>query len=155
MSNVENDDVNGVASASRSIEDLIYSYSRFVDAGDFGGVGALFEEATFAVGRGDPFIGGEAVKGMLENSLILHADGTPRTMHLVTNLSIEIDAAAGTATSSSYVTVMQATPDIPLQTILVGRYFDEFLRRDSLWMFKRRQLKIDLVGDVSHHRRAS
>lgn len=154
MSNAEDHDVNAVASHFRSIEVLIYSYARFVDTGDFGGVGALFEEATF-VGRGDPLVGGEAVKGMLENSLVLYADGTPRTQHLVSNLSIEIDVGVGTATSSSYVTVMQAAPDFPLQTIVVGRYFDEFFRRDTRWMFKRRKLKIDLVGDVSHHLRAS
>ncbi len=152
MSNAKDEDA--VTSNLRSIEDLIYSYARFVDTGDFAGVGALFEEATF-VARGDSLVGSEAVKEMLENSLVVYADGTPRTKHLVTNLSIEIDAAADAATSSSYVTVMQSTPDFPLQTILVGRYFDEFIRRDSLWMFGRRKLKIDLVGDVSHHLRAS
>jgi len=150
MSNAEGDDVNGVAPSFRSIEDLIYSYARCVDAGDFGGVGELFAEATFVIGR-DPVVGGEAIKRWLESSVIRYPDGTPRTKHLVTNVSIEIDAIAGTAVSSSYVTVMQAAPDAPLQTIVVGRYFDEFLRRDSLWMFKKRRLKVDLVGDVSRH----
>lgn len=154
MPNAEDDEGSGLGSSYRMIEGLIYSYARFVDAGDFRGVGALFAEATF-VASGEQVVGGEAVTRWLEGLVIRYDDGTPRTKHLITNLTIEIDDAAGTATSSSYVTVMQAAPDASLQTILVGRYFDEFLRRDSLWMFKRRKLKVDLVGDVSQHVRSA
>ena len=150
---MSNDEEEAV-SPFRSIENLIYSYSRFVDAGDFGSVGALLKEATF-VGRGDLIVGGEAVRKWLEGSVILYADGTPRTKHLVTNVSIEIDPVARTARSHSYVTVMQALPGAPLQTIVCGRYLDEFTQRDHDWRFTTRKVMIDLIGDVSHHLRQS
>ena len=34
---------------------------------------------------------------------IIHADGTPRTKHVITNLNVEVDAAGNAATCRSYV----------------------------------------------------
>src|ERR1700722_3446836 len=42
--------------------------------------------------------------------MILYADGTPRTRHLVTNTIIEVDESAGRATARSYNTTLQQVP---------------------------------------------
>ena len=55
-----------------------------------------------------------------------YADGTPRTKHVTTNLVIDADEAAGTATARSYFTVLQQVDDHPLEIVIAGRYHDRF-----------------------------
>lgn len=54
---------------------------------------------------------------MFQDTLIVYADGTPRTQHVTTNVAIEVNEQASTAVSRSYVTVLQALPGLPLQPI--------------------------------------
>ncbi|WP_312635357.1 hypothetical protein [Streptomyces noursei] len=48
---------------------------------------------------------------------------------------------------------MQALPDLPLQPIAGGRYHGRFERGAGRWRFVERQVRINLVGDVSRHLR--
>ncbi|RLU79736.1 hypothetical protein CTZ27_36520 [Streptomyces griseocarneus] len=138
------------ASSYRAIENLIARYAELVDDGDFAGLGTLLADATF-LGSGAPVSGRDAIKEMFQDTVILHTDGTPRTQHVTTNIAIEVDEQAGTAVSRSYVTVLQALPDLPLQTIAGGRYQDRFERRNGQWRFTERQVRINLTGDVTRH----
>ncbi|MFJ8439274.1 nuclear transport factor 2 family protein [Kitasatospora griseola] len=72
-----------------------------------------------------------------------------------TNLAVEVDEEAGTATARSYVTVFQSLPELPLQPVVCGRYQDRFERRDGQWRFTERRFRATLVGDVSRHLRGS
>ncbi|MET8809084.1 nuclear transport factor 2 family protein [Streptomyces sp. NPDC004546] len=139
-------------SSHRAVENLIARYAELVDDGDFAGLGMLLADATFT-GSGDPVSGREAIEKMFRDTLIVYADGTPRTQHVVTNVAIEVDEQAGTAVSRSYVTVLQALPDLPLQPVAGGRYHDRFERRDGQWRFVERRVRINLVGNVSRHLR--
>jgi 3-phenylpropionate/cinnamic acid dioxygenase small subunit len=132
---------------SRAIENLIATYAELVDAGDFAAV-----HATFTGGAGS-VTGADAIEQMLRANVIVYDDGTPRTKHIVTNIVVEIDDAAGTAVSRCTFTVMQALPDLALQPIAVGRYHDRFERRDGPWHFVERRVQTDLVGDMSRHLR--
>ena len=78
-------------------------------------------------------------------------DGIPRTKHVITNLVVEVDEAAGTAAARSYFTVLQATATLPLQVILAGRYRDRFERVGGGWRFTERAIHIDLVGELGQH----
>ncbi|NUP40182.1 MAG: nuclear transport factor 2 family protein [Streptomyces sp.] len=140
------------ASSHRAIENLIARYAELVDDGDFAGLGILLADATFT-GSAEPVSGRDAIEKMFQDTLIVYADGTPRTQHVTTNVAIEVDEQANTAVSRSYVTVMQALPDLPLQPIAGGRYHDRFERRDGQWRFVARRVRINLVGDVSRHLR--
>ena len=140
------------ASSHRAIENLISTYAELVDDGDFAGVGHLLADATF-IARNVPITGRDAIEAMLRDSVIVYEDSTPRTKHLVTNIIVEVDEEAGTAGARSYVTALQALPDLPLQPIVSGRYHDRFERRDGRWRFVERRVHIDLVGDVSCHLR--
>ncbi|WP_345483404.1 nuclear transport factor 2 family protein [Planotetraspora phitsanulokensis] len=122
-----------------------------MDEGDFAGLGALFADATFAGSTSAS--GRHAVEKMFRDTLIVYEDGTPRTKHVTSNIAIEVDEVAGTAGSHSYVTVLQALPDFALQPIAAGRYHDRFECRDGHWRFVERNVRIDLVGDVSRHLR--
>ncbi|MFB7506853.1 nuclear transport factor 2 family protein [Streptomyces broussonetiae] len=112
----------------------------------------LLTDATFA-GSGEPVSGRQAIEKMFQDMLIVYADGTPRTRHVTTNIAIEVNEQAGTAVSRSYVTVLQALPDLPLQPIAGGRYHGRFERRDEQWCFVERRVHVNLVGDVSRHLR--
>lgn len=142
------------ASSYRAIERLVASYAELVDDGDFAGVGMLLSDATFTGGAGS-VSGREAIEKMLRDNVIVYDDGTPRTKHVTTNLVIEVDDEAGTAVSRSYFTAFQALPDLALQPIVSGRYYDRYERRGRDWRFVERRVRTDLVGDVSHHLRQS
>ncbi|MFG2793464.1 nuclear transport factor 2 family protein [Streptomyces sp. NPDC048419] len=141
------------AADTSAVTNLIATYAELVDTGDFAGVGALFADAVF-LGSGAPLEGGEAVERMLRDTVILYEDGTPRTHHVTTNIAVEVDEATGTAAARSYVTIFQALPDLPLQSIAAGRYNDRFVRRDGQWRFAERRVRIHLAGDLSRHLRS-
>ena len=69
---------------------------------------------------------------MYEMATRLYDDGTPKTKHLTTNVRIDVDDAAGTASSTANYLVTQATPDLPLQVIVTGHYRDTFHLVDGL-----------------------
>ncbi|MGW0859343.1 nuclear transport factor 2 family protein [Streptomyces sp. NPDC002690] len=138
----------------RIVENLIARYAELVDDGDFAGLGELLADATF-IGGGEPVSGREGIERMFRETLIVHADGTPRTQHVTTNVAVEVAEEAGTAVSRSYVTVLQALPDLPLQPIAAGRYHDRFELREGQWRFVQRRVRITMVGDVSRHLRGA
>jgi hypothetical protein len=133
-----------------AIESLISTYAELVDGGDFAAAGLLLADATFTGGAGS-VSGHDAIEMMLRDNVIVHEDGTPRTKHVTTNLAIDVDEEAGTAVSRSYFTVLQALPDMALQPIVSGRYYDRFEHHDGRWRFADRRVQTDLVGDVSRH----
>ena len=141
-------------SSYRAIERLIATYAELVDDGDFAAVGRLLSDATFT-GSAGSVTGRDAIETMLRDHAIVYDDGTPRTKHVTTNLAVEVDEDEGTAVSHSYFTVLQALPDLALEPIVSGRYFDRFERRDGLWRFVERRVQTDLVGDLSRHLRRS
>jgi len=139
--------------SARSIENLIAAYAELVDAGDFRGLGELLADAVFG-GSGDAVVRGrEAIEKTFRSMVRVYDDGTPRTKHVTTNIHIDVDHESGTAVSRSYVTVLQALPDLPLQPIVAGRYRDVFECRGGIWRFVERRFTTDLVGDVSRHLR--
>jgi ketosteroid isomerase-like protein len=141
------------------IANLVYAYAERIDAGDFAGVGALFEHAVITA---DPAQGGEvrgsaAATKMYADWTRVYADPrspggrTLHTKHVTTNLQIHLDASGRTARTRSYFTVLMQTATLPLQPIIAGRYHDEFARLDGGWCFTRRHIITDLVGNLSEH----
>jgi 3-phenylpropionate/cinnamic acid dioxygenase small subunit len=128
-----------VTDSAREIENLIYRYAELIDAGDLDGVAELFAHGRIhGVDNGPPetvFTGAAEVRAMYEMAVRLHEDGTPKTRHLTSNVAVHVDEAAGTAESRSYYCVTQATPQLPLQVIVSGRYRDTFHRIDGRWWF--------------------
>lgn len=134
------------------IENLLYLYAERIDAGDFPGVADLFAHAEILPpGAEVGAKGREAVLEMYESTTRLYEDGTPRTKHLVTNPIILVGEDERQATARSYFTVLQSTPELPLQPIITGRYEDKFERVDSAWRFKQRRMLPQYFGDLSQH----
>jgi len=138
--------------AALQIQNLVHRYAELIDLGDFAGLGQLLARAE--VGSADSpgsLTGHEAVEAMFTSTTRRYADGTPRTKHVTTNLIIEVDEVAATATCRSYFTVLQQVPALPLQPVIAGRYHDRFVCEDGVWRFAERRFHIDLVGDLSQH----
>lgn len=140
-------------SARDAIGALIFTYAERIDAGDLAGVAALFAQATYGSVQGGSYRGSAAVLEVLQRVVILYPDGTPRTKHLTTNLVIDVDETAQTASARSYFTVLQATEELPMQPIVAGRYQDRFLCEHGGWRFAERLIAMDLIGDLSRHLR--
>jgi len=135
-----------------AIETLIMTYAERVDLGDFAGVAALFEHATYRAEHGGQIMsqeGSAAVGATFDGLVRRYPDGTPRTKHVTTNLMVEVDG--DTATSRCYYTVLQQTDVLALQPIIAGRYHDRFERIDGGWRFADRLIFSDLIGDLSQH----
>jgi hypothetical protein len=138
---------------SESITKLIYTYAERIDAGDFAGVAQMLAHATLtSEGSDDAFSGADAVQGLYEQSTRRYEDGTPRTKHVMTNVIVEVDDDARSATSRSYFTVFQAVPGaLALQPVIAGRYRHRYAQVDGHWRFTEMHFIIDLVGDLAHH----
>ncbi|MFM8304932.1 MAG: nuclear transport factor 2 family protein [Actinomycetota bacterium] len=135
-----------------AVETLVMTYAERIDRGDFAGVAALFEHATYRAEHGGHITsqaGAEAVLATFTGLVRRFPDGTPRTKHVTTNLVVEVDG--DTATARSYYTVFQQTDALALQAIIAGRYHDRFERVGGEWRFADRLIFSDLVGDLSQH----
>jgi 3-phenylpropionate/cinnamic acid dioxygenase small subunit len=144
-----------MSDSATQITNLIYTYAQLLDGGDLDGVARLFAHGRICgVQDGPPetvFAGSARVREMYDMATRIYDDGTPKTKHNTTNVQLYIDEAAGTAQSTSYYCVTQATDDLPLQVIVTGHYQDTFHRVDGAWCFDSRTMFVDQVGDVSRH----
>jgi ketosteroid isomerase-like protein len=135
---------------AREIENLMYTYAERIDAGDLAGVAELFRNGRIKAGPGIVFEGAEQVLGLYNSATRLY-DGTPRTRHVTTNVTVEVNDNGDTATARAYYTVLQQTDALPLQPIIAGHYCDSFHRVSGKWCFDTREMFVDLVGNLSHH----
>jgi 3-phenylpropionate/cinnamic acid dioxygenase small subunit len=130
----------------KQISDMIFRYAELFDTGRFDEFAALFAHGRWH--RAEP--GAAAARQWITDNVWLY-DGLTRTKHVTTNVIIDVDEEAGTATASSYVTIFQALPDFPLQPIFSGRYADRLTRTADGWHWTERQVINDLYGDISRH----
>jgi 3-phenylpropionate/cinnamic acid dioxygenase small subunit len=132
-----------------AITELIYRYAELIDAGDFDGVGQLLARAAFGGPQTPKVTGAQNIAAIFAITTKRFADGAPRTRHLVLNPIVEIDG--DTATARSTFCVVQATERVPLQPVVVGRYYDRFARGRQGWHFTERIADVEMTGDVSDH----
>ena len=134
-----------------AITDLVHSYARMLDRGDLAGVAELFEHATWRSAANGTILQGTAEVSDVYDRVQLY-DGTPRTKHLITNLSIELDPDGYSASAQCYYTVLQGiVPGEVIQVILSGQYHDRFSKVDGRWRFADRLIVVDLSGDLTAH----
>ncbi len=142
-----------MSDSQREIEELLYRYAEQIDRGDFEGVADLLADAVIVGPGGErgPQGRAEILRMYQATTRCYQDDGTPHTKHVTSNVIVEVDEVAGTATARSYFTVFQALPDFPLQPIVAGRYHDAFTRVGERWRFSERKMMPDLFGDVGRH----
>ena len=143
---------SGTWESHHAITTLMFRYAEYVDAADFDAIADLFADAVITnEGVAGEIAGGEAIKQLYLSTNRVHDDGTLRTRHLTSNVIVDVEEAAGTATARSSFVVFQQTPKLPLQPIVTGRYRDKFARGGRGWHFALRHIVVDHVGDVREH----
>jgi 3-phenylpropionate/cinnamic acid dioxygenase small subunit len=144
----------GTWESHHAISTLMFRYAECVDQADFDGLSELFAEGSIrstSAEEADKGMRGDQVGKFYAATNRVHEDGTLRTRHLATNVRIEIEEAEDTATARSYFVVLQATPRLPFQAIVGGRYEDRFERVEGEWRFADRLVLVDQIGDMSEH----
>lgn len=141
---------------SCDIKALIYRYAQHIDNGDLESAAALFANGKLVVadaeGGAVEIVGAAAVRALYQSYTRLYEDdGTPHTLHMTTNVLVNMTEGATTASASSYAVVFQALPDLPLQPIIGVRYYDQFVKLSSEWQFAERRIETYLHGDLSRH----
>lgn len=135
------------------VAELLARYAEAIDAGDFEAVGRLLRHAVIE----DPVLGpvaegAEAVTALYTSTTRRHADGTPGTAHVITNVIVERPGPDPDELEvRSRFTVLQATDTLPLQPVVVGRYVDRVRRIDGRWCFVRRRMIPERWGEVGQH----
>jgi hypothetical protein len=136
---------------------LVHTYARLLDGGDMEAVTALFAHSAWRSERaglpgGERVLHGSEAIRPIYAQIKMYDDGTPRTKHLLTNLTIDVEPGSSTATSHCYWTVLQnVEPGGPIDIILSGQYVDKFEKAQGTWRFAERLIKVDLTGDASAH----
>jgi ketosteroid isomerase-like protein len=132
---------------------LIHEYAYRLDIGDLDGVAELFANAELRSTRHDVVRKGAQDARALYDGVIIYDDGTPRTMHQLTNVTITVDGDA--ASARTYFTVLGVLED-GLRPILAGEYRDRFGRGPGgAWEFRARLFDPKLFGDLSMHMKSA
>jgi len=133
------------------ILDLMHRYAFLIDNGEIEEWASLFEHGEWGAEGSPLLVGKDALVEMINAFIRIYPDGTPRTRHAISNVSISIDEANNSASAISYITLSQQTDEFPLQVIFTGEYHDRFERVDGHWRFAKRVTKRPFLGDMSAH----
>jgi uncharacterized protein (TIGR02246 family) len=134
-------------SSVRAIRELVLSYADLVGARDVEGLADLFADAELSA-TGNPRVsrGRDEIRETYTATLGPPGSEGPHIHNVVTNLMIDVDEDAGTATAKSYFTVVRSQR--ALHVSIAGRYEDRFTRVDGTWRFARRHIILDLMGQA-------
>ncbi|WP_413657484.1 nuclear transport factor 2 family protein [Paraburkholderia phenoliruptrix] len=122
-----------------------------LDTGRWDELGELFSRAdVYIAGKLAASHNGAALTAMWKQYVRLYPNGTPRTHHIMSNVTIEPDGK-NQARSHSYVVVMQQSDTLALQPVIAGDYLDRFIKADDVWWFSERRIGNELFGDLSQH----
>lgn len=134
--------------ALAEIQELNRRYAESIDSGRFDEFAALFAHGLW---RGMP---GSEVEAWLTETIRLYEDGTPRTAHLTTELSVEVSGLR--AQGRCVVTILQQpVPRGPIRFLTVNDCVDEYEYASGGWRFARRDPHPRLRGDMSAHQRVA
>ena len=134
-------------SDAEEITALVHSYALLLDGGDTEAVVALFEHSTLrSEPNGSVLHGSDEIRPVYER---LKVGGAPRTKHLLTNLTVDVEASSPSAASHCYWTVLREVSTGGIDVMLSGQYVDRFEKVDGRWRFADRLIKVDLGGGPS------
>lgn len=123
-----------------AIRALLVSYASTLDGRDFAAFEQLWtRDAEFIGGANDRAKGPAAIRDLLQRLLTVNAAPVPgRDFHLVMNQTV--DVSGDTATGFSRGTWVVTDPEKKLRISIIANYYDQFVREDGRWKFKRHQI---------------
>ena len=123
-----------------AIRALLVSYASTLDNRDWAGFEQLWaKDAEFLGGGGNSAKGPAAIRDLLRGLLTKNAAPAPgRDFHLVMNQTVDI--TGDTATGFSRGTWVSTNASNQLQVTIIANYYDQFVKEDGRWKFKRHQI---------------
>jgi uncharacterized protein (TIGR02246 family) len=123
-----------------AIRVLLVSYATTLDNRDFAGFEQLWaKDAEFFGGAGNVAKGPAAIRDLLRGLLTKNGSSvTGRDFHLVMNQTV--DVTGDTARGFSRGTWVSTNAEGRLQVTIIANYYDQFVREDGRWKFKRHQI---------------
>ena len=123
-----------------AIRALLVAYASALDNRDFAGFEQLWaRDSEFLGGGTNSAKGPAAIRDLLRGLLTKNGSSTPgRDFHLVMNQTI--DVAGDTATGFSRGTWVSTNAENRLQVTIIANYYDQFVKEDGRWKFKRHQI---------------
>ena len=123
-----------------AIRALLVAYASTLDNRDFASFEQLWaKDAEFLGGAGNTAKGPAAIRDLLRGLLTKNGSSTPgRDFHLVMNQTV--DVSGDTATGFSRGTWVSTNAENRLQVSIIANYYDQFVKEDGRWKFKRHQI---------------
>lgn len=123
-----------------AIRALLVAYASTLDNRDWTGFEQLWaRDAEFLGGAGNAAKGPAAIRDLLRGLLGKNGAPTPgRDFHLVMNQTV--DVTGDTATGFSRGTWVSTNAENRLQVSIIANYYDQFVKEDGRWKFKRHQI---------------
>ena len=138
--------MTSVADEKDAIREVMARYCHSLDACDFAQVASLFAEdgewtTTYGSARGRA-----QIEALLTGVVPKPGEG-PQRKHYITNIIIKFDDAGRANVRSDYLVIREAEGG--LIPVMGGTYVDTFVKRDGAWLFARKELVHDIVGDMA------
>jgi uncharacterized protein (TIGR02246 family) len=123
-----------------SIRALLVAYASTLDNRDWTGFEQLWaRDSEFVGGGGNNAKGPAAIRDLLRGLLTKNGSSTPgRDFHLVMNQTVDVHGDA--ATGFSRGTWVSTNAENRLQVTIIANYYDQFVKEDGRWKFKRHQI---------------
>ncbi|MEZ5857267.1 MAG: nuclear transport factor 2 family protein [Hyphomicrobiaceae bacterium] len=137
--------MTSTADEKDAIREQMARYCHHLDACRFDLVAGLFAvdgEWTTDYGAAR---GREEIEALLTSVVPRPGEG-PQRKHYITNILIELDGETAKV-RSDYLVVRESQSG--LMPVMGGTYRDTFVKCDGMWLFARKELVHDIVGDMA------
>lgn len=121
------------------IVNLEHRFIETLDQRDYAALATMFTNGTLVIARPDlaepPSGTGEAAVAEMLTATLPPPSPTAFGRHIASNLIVEIDERAGTATARMYTAAYLVVQGRPAHFLGVGHHEDRFERIDGAWQF--------------------
>lgn len=126
-----------VLAAERAIGRSLSDYCDRVDRRDTEGILALFApDGAYDLGFGRVFRGPDELRGLFSRTEVYRA-----TSHHVSNVVVDVDTGAGTATARSTLYAYHVRRADETEARVWGQYHDTYVRIGGAWLVASRRLR--------------
>jgi uncharacterized protein (TIGR02246 family) len=138
--------MTSVADEKDAIRELMARYCHALDACSFGEVASLFAETgewttTYGSARGRA-----QIEALLASVVPKPGEG-PQRKHYITNIIIKLGDDGRASARSDYLVVRESQGG--LMPVMGGTYLDAFIKHDGAWLFSRKELVHNIMGDMA------
>ena len=138
--------MTSVADEKDAIREVMARYCHALDACNFAEVASLFAEdgewtTTYGSARGRA-----QIEALLASVVPRPGEG-PQRKHYITNIIIKFGDEGRANVRSDYLIIREAEGG--LIPVMGGTYLDTFVKRDGAWLFARKELVHNIVGDMA------